>query len=49
MGQGQGDLEICTSKPLRRILRCGIGAGIFQPIDAHLVACDLLLAATLRR
>ena len=39
------ELELATSEPLRRILRDGIAAGTFQPVDADLVAYNLLLVA----
>lgn len=39
------ELEVQTSEPLRALLREGIGAGLFVPVDVDLVACNLLLVA----
>jgi AcrR family transcriptional regulator len=39
------ELEVATSEPLRQILKDGIAAQIFQPIDTDLVAYNLLLLA----
>jgi len=38
-------LEVETSEPLRQILRNGIDAQVFQPVDPDLVAYNLLLLA----
>lgn len=37
------DLEVATSEPLREILRSGIAAGVFEPVDVDLVSYNLLL------
>ena len=37
------DLEVATSEPLRRILRSGIAAHVFEPVDVDLVSYNLLL------
>ncbi len=37
------DLEVATSEPLREILRKGIAAEVFQPVDVVLVSYNLLL------
>ena len=37
------DLEVATSEPLRQILRNGIAAEVFEPVDVDLVSYNLLL------
>jgi hypothetical protein len=37
------ELEVATSEPLRQILRRGIEAGDFHPVDIDLVSYNLLL------
>lgn len=39
------ELEVATSEPLREVLRAGIDAGAFQPVDVDLVSYNLLLVA----
>jgi AcrR family transcriptional regulator len=39
------DLEVSTSAPLRDLLRQGVRAGVFRPVDVDLVTYNMLLVA----